>query len=146
MSVVKELIRTEANGAISFGNYELDKKSKLSDFEHDGDMYKVKTYNEITKLERNGMFVYEKDANGNDIISMVKYVPINSFKNEQDLNKIIDPFVKKSILQVLAKRKQEGKSFEAAIAEPIWLLDKDCNEIKQDKKGRKLWDKDHKFM
>ena len=89
-------------------------------------------------IKENGMFVYEKDANGNDIISMVKYVPINSFKNEQDLNKIIDPFVKKSILQVLAKRKQEGKSFEAAISEPIWLLDKDCNEIKQDKKGRKL--------
>ena len=44
---------------ISFGNYELTAKSKLSDFEHDGDMYKVKTYNEITKLERNGMFVYE---------------------------------------------------------------------------------------
>ena len=59
MSVVKELIRTEDNGKISFGNYELAQKSKLSDFEHDGDMYKVKTYNEITKLERNGMFVYE---------------------------------------------------------------------------------------
>lgn len=59
MSVVKELIRTEENGKISFGNYELTQKSKLSDFEHDGDMYKVKTYNEITKLERNGMFVYE---------------------------------------------------------------------------------------
>lgn len=59
MSVVKELIRTEENGKISFGNYELAQKSKVSDFEHDGDMYKVKTYNEITKLERNGMFVYE---------------------------------------------------------------------------------------
>ena len=59
MSVVKELIRTEENGKISFGNYELPQKSKLSDFEHDGDMYKVKTYNEITKLEKNGMFVYE---------------------------------------------------------------------------------------
>mgnify|MGYP000286801999 CR=1 FL=1 len=59
MSVVKELIRTEDNGTISFGNYELAQKSKVSDFEHDGDMYKVKTYNEITKLERNGMFVYE---------------------------------------------------------------------------------------
>lgn len=59
MSVVKELIRTEENGKISFGNYELAQKSKLSDFEYDGDMYKVKTYNEITKLERNGMFVYE---------------------------------------------------------------------------------------
>ena len=34
-------------------------KSKKSDFEHDGDLYKVKTFKEITKLERNGMFVYE---------------------------------------------------------------------------------------
>lgn len=59
MSVVKELIRTEADGSISFGNYELAAKSKVSDFEHDGDLYKVKTFKEITKLERNGMFVYE---------------------------------------------------------------------------------------
>ena len=59
MSVVSELIRTEADGTISFGNYELPAKSKKSDFEHDGDLYKVKTFREITKLERNGMFVYE---------------------------------------------------------------------------------------
>ena len=59
MAVVKELIRTEGNGSISFGNVELPAKSKLSDFEHQGDMYKVKTFKEITKLERNGVFVYE---------------------------------------------------------------------------------------
>ncbi|MEY8336622.1 endosialidase [Lachnospiraceae bacterium 62-35] len=59
MPVIEELIRTEQDGTISFGNYRLDKKSKLQDFEHDGDLYKVKTYYEITKLERNGMFVYE---------------------------------------------------------------------------------------
>ena len=59
MSVVSELIRTEADGTISFGNYELPAKSKKSDFEHDGDLYKVKTFKEITKLERKGMFVYE---------------------------------------------------------------------------------------
>ena len=59
MSVIKELIRVEVNGTISFGNYELDRKSKVQDFEHDGDLYKVKTFKEITKLERNGMFVYE---------------------------------------------------------------------------------------
>lgn len=59
MSVINELIRTEENGSISFGNYMLDVKSKLEDYEHDGDLYKVKTFNEITKLERNGMFVYE---------------------------------------------------------------------------------------
>ncbi|HIZ23118.1 MAG TPA: endosialidase [Candidatus Blautia faecigallinarum] len=59
MAVVKELIRTEADGTISFGDYELASKSKLSDYQHQGDMYKVKTFKEITKLERNGMFVYE---------------------------------------------------------------------------------------
>lgn len=59
MPVVNELIRIEEDGTISFGNYELPTKSKLQDFEYKGDLYKVKTYNEITKLERNGMFVYE---------------------------------------------------------------------------------------
>ena len=59
MSVVKELIRTEADGGISFGDYELAAKAKKSDFEHRGDLYKVKTFKEITKLEKNGLFVYE---------------------------------------------------------------------------------------
>ena len=59
MPVVDELIRIEEDGTISFGNYELASKSKLQDFEYKGDLYKVKTFHEITKLERNGMFVYE---------------------------------------------------------------------------------------
>lgn len=59
MASVKELLRTEADGSISFGDYELNKKSKLSDYEHQGDLYKVKTFSEITKLEKNGTFVYE---------------------------------------------------------------------------------------
>ncbi len=59
MAVVIELIRKESDGTISFGNYDLTVKSKVSDFEHEGDLYKVKTYNEITKLEKNGMFIFE---------------------------------------------------------------------------------------
>lgn len=59
MPVVSELIRIEDDNTISFGNYELTSKSKLQDFEFKGDLYKVKTFGEITKLERNGMFVYE---------------------------------------------------------------------------------------
>lgn len=59
MPVINELIRKEGNGTISFGNYNLDAKSKVSDFEYNGDLYKVKTFKEITKLERNGVFVYE---------------------------------------------------------------------------------------
>ena len=59
MPIIEELLRSEPNGSISFGNYKLDKKSKMDNFEHQGDLYKVKTFYEITKLERNGMFVYE---------------------------------------------------------------------------------------
>ena len=59
MPVIEELICTEQDGTISFGNYKLGQKAKKSDFEYQGDMYKVKAYNEITKLERNDMFVYE---------------------------------------------------------------------------------------
>ncbi|NLL73200.1 MAG: endosialidase [Clostridiales bacterium] len=59
MAVIEELIRKEKDGTLSFGNYLLDVKSKVSDFEYEGDLYKVKTYKKITKLERNGMFVYE---------------------------------------------------------------------------------------
>ena len=58
MAVVAELIKEE-NGALSFGNYELDSKTKLDGFDFKGDKYKVKTFNEITKLEKNGSFVYE---------------------------------------------------------------------------------------
>ena len=59
MAAISELIRTEADGTISFGDYTLGAKAKHDNFEHDGDIYKVKTFKEITKLERNGMFVYE---------------------------------------------------------------------------------------
>lgn len=59
MAVIEELLRSESNGNISFGNHKLTAKSKLEDYEHAGDMYKVKTFQEITKLEKNGLFLYE---------------------------------------------------------------------------------------
>jgi hypothetical protein len=62
MAVISELIRTESNGTISFGDYSLAAKAKLDNFEFSGDLYKVKTFREITKLERNGLFVYESVA------------------------------------------------------------------------------------
>lgn len=59
MAVIDELIREEENGSLSFGNYELAEKTKKDGFDYNGDSYKIKTFNEITKLERNGLFVYE---------------------------------------------------------------------------------------
>lgn len=59
MAVIDDLICEEAAGTLSFGNYELSTKTKKDGFKYNGDIYKIKTFNEITKLERNGMFVYE---------------------------------------------------------------------------------------
>lgn len=59
MATVKELLRAEEDGTLSFGDFTLASKTKLDNYEFEGDLYKVKTFSEITKLEKNGMFVYE---------------------------------------------------------------------------------------
>lgn len=59
MATVKELLRAENDGTLSFGDYTFASKTKKDGFEFKGDLYKVKTFAEITKLEKNGMFVYE---------------------------------------------------------------------------------------
>ena len=61
MSVIRDLITENENGAVSFGNYELDQKAKKSDFEVRGDYYKVKTFRESTRLECNDALVYESE-------------------------------------------------------------------------------------
>ena len=43
MGVISELIRSEADGTISFGDYTLDAKAKLDNFEHQGDLYDLIT-------------------------------------------------------------------------------------------------------
>ena len=48
MAVVEELLRSEQSGAISFGNHQLEQKAKVEDFEHAGDLLKVKTFREMT--------------------------------------------------------------------------------------------------
>lgn len=74
MAGISELIRVEADGTISFGDYILDAKAKLDNFNHDGDSYKVKTYKDITKLECNDIFVYES----------VPGTAVFNFKKEDD--------------------------------------------------------------
>ena len=71
MAVVDELLRSESDGTISFGNHKLTQKAKLEDFRHEGDLLKVKTYNEITKLEKNGLFLYES-VPGTSVLNFVE--------------------------------------------------------------------------
>ena len=82
MTIIEGLIRTESDGSLSFGNYSLPKKSKVSDFEHNGDMYKVKTHKEVTKLERNDMFVYES----------VPGTTVTNFKDDKEVNFVVESF------------------------------------------------------
>ncbi|MCD8019421.1 MAG: endosialidase [Clostridiales bacterium] len=59
MANVKELLRAEGQDSISFGDYSLETKTKLADFRFQDSTYKVKTFREITRLEKNGGVVYE---------------------------------------------------------------------------------------
>ena len=81
MTVVKELIRSELDGTLSFGDYTLDTKTKKDGFEFQGDIYKVKTFKEITKLEKNGMFVYES-VPGTTVLNLNVEADGMSFKVE----------------------------------------------------------------
>ncbi|MGL4798369.1 MAG: endosialidase [Cellulosilyticaceae bacterium] len=59
MAVITEIIRVNEDGTLSFGNYELNEKTKVLDFEVNGRLYKAKTFYEVTKLKKDGALVYE---------------------------------------------------------------------------------------
>ena len=81
MAVISELIRVEENGTLSFGDYTLDAKAKLDNFNHDGASYKVKTYKDITKLECNEVMVYES-VPGTAVLNFDKNENVISFQIE----------------------------------------------------------------
>lgn len=58
MAAISELIRLDSDQTLSFGDYTLGAKAK-AELNVDGKVYKVKTYQEITKLECDEVFVYE---------------------------------------------------------------------------------------
>ncbi|SFG77284.1 hypothetical protein SAMN04487761_1502 [Lachnospiraceae bacterium C7] len=74
MAAVSELIKTEKNGTLAFGDYTLPTKAKLDNYDYHGDTLKVKTFKQITKLERNGIFVYES----------VPGTAVHNFKESED--------------------------------------------------------------
>lgn len=81
MAIVEELLRAENSGAISFGNHKLAEKTKKEEALTAGDVYKVKTYQDITKLEKNGMFLYES-VPGTSVVDFAEADEEVSFKVE----------------------------------------------------------------
>jgi len=58
--MAKKLLEV-VNDSLQFGDITLNEKSKLDGFEWNGNIYKVKTFKELTKLERDEMFLYESE-------------------------------------------------------------------------------------
>lgn len=59
MAGLDKLIVASEENAISFGNHEVEEKQKMDGFEMAGDLYKVKSHHQITRLEKNGRLLYE---------------------------------------------------------------------------------------
>lgn len=59
MATIKEGIVLNEDKTLSFGNYEIIEKLKVTDFNVDGNIYKIRTHNEVTRLSKNGNLLLE---------------------------------------------------------------------------------------
>lgn len=82
-------------------------------------------------IKKDGKYVY--DEKDNDILIVMR-VSINKFKTTKDCEAIIDPIVKNSIIKTIEQRSAN----KIPLSKPMWLLDKDGNEVRFDKNGHPL--------
>lgn len=63
-----------------------------------------------------------------------------NFDNDNDklLSEIVDPAIRMSIINSVKSRLESGMSYDDALSNPIYMLDKNGNEITTDKNGRVL--------
>lgn len=59
MSIINEVIRLEEDNTISFGNYFAVEKIKVENFNVNGDIYKVRTHKDVTRLSKNTKLLLE---------------------------------------------------------------------------------------
>ncbi len=71
MAYVEEVLRSEENGKVSFGNHSLPSKTKVENFKVGNDILKCKSFKEMTRLEKNDLFVYESEP-GTSVFSFAE--------------------------------------------------------------------------
>ncbi len=59
MSIIQQGIILNDDKTLSFGNYESSEKIKVIDFNVDGNIYKIRTHKEVTRLSKNGNLLLE---------------------------------------------------------------------------------------
>lgn len=85
-------------------------------------------------MTNKGSFVYPDDKK----LTIVMRTDITSFKKIDDLNVIVDSSLRRMISTIVEKRMALGLSFKEAITKPIWMVNKEGDDIKTDKNGRPL--------
>ncbi len=83
----KELILVR-DGKLSFGDRVRSEKAKLDGFDFAGNIYKVKTFAALTKLERDELLVYESEP-GTDVSDFAMTRDGLSFNVEGDADAMI---------------------------------------------------------
>lgn len=59
MSVIEKGMITNEDGSISFGNYETTEKVKIDQYMVGEDEYKLRSYNQVTRLSKNNVLIFE---------------------------------------------------------------------------------------
>jgi len=133
-----------ANGKFE---YILDDKGNKIPMVSQGDAIRGQLHKETfmgaIKLPLNNTGIRGNYKTSDKPLIFVERVPLKSLKKMEDLKKIIDDKVKGDIQKTLERKISQGKSFVQAINEDFWLLDKNGNEIKQDKNEKVLFPMRH---
>ena len=91
----------------------------------------------VPKVE-NGHFVYDNSEKDYVIVMRLEIRDKEKFSKISDFDKVIDPSIRKQLIKIVEQRMKQGMSFVEAVNKDIYLLDKNDNEIKEDKNGHKL--------
>lgn len=59
MAAIQNGIILNEDKTLSFGNYELEEKLKIKDFNVEGNLYKIRTHNKVTRLSKNSKLLLE---------------------------------------------------------------------------------------
>lgn len=85
MAVVTELFRSEDNGTLSFGDYTLAQKAKKGDIQFEGDIYKIKTFKTMTKLDKNGQLIFESVPEAHRLLNPCERMALFGSGNQSPL-------------------------------------------------------------
>lgn len=59
MGIIAKGIQVNSDNTISFGNHLSDEKVKIDDFKINEDIYKLRSYNEVTRFTKNHALIFE---------------------------------------------------------------------------------------